>query len=148
MDSRDIETLERATVEAVAPPGALEIDGWLAPFDNGVIGRAKSAVPLRHDLGPGALDQIEAAYRARGLKPAFRVANVPGLETVAAQLAARGYAVEQSTVVKIGSVAQVAASSEGSVRILRRPDEAWGAVFTGEGFDPVDGASRVAALSR
>jgi N-acetylglutamate synthase len=28
------------------------------------------------------------------------------------------------------------------------PDAAWAALFMGEGFDPVDGASRVAALAR
>ena len=32
--------------------------------------------------------------------------------------------------------------------VLERPDAAWAGVFTGEGFDPVDGANRVAALTR
>ena len=32
--------------------------------------------------------------------------------------------------------------------VADRPDEAWAAVFLGEGFDPVDGAYRVKALSR
>ncbi|WP_411287228.1 GNAT family N-acetyltransferase, partial [Phenylobacterium sp.] len=32
--------------------------------------------------------------------------------------------------------------------ILQQPDAAWGAVFLGEGFDPEEGAGRVAALSR
>ena len=49
MDPADIAVLERDTVAAVAPPEILEIGGWLAPLDNGTIGRAKSAVPLSHD---------------------------------------------------------------------------------------------------
>jgi GNAT superfamily N-acetyltransferase len=148
VDPADVESLERATVEAVAPPQVLEIDGWLVPLDNGTIGRAKSAVPLRHDVGADALDDIETAYRERGLKPAFRIADLASLGPVSAALAGRGYAVQQSTVVKTGLSSQLAAFSEASVRILSEPDEAWAAVFLGQGFDPVDGAHRVAALSR
>ena len=32
--------------------------------------------------------------------------------------------------------------------VAARPDDAWAAVFLGEGFDPVDGACRVRAFSR
>ncbi|MES1265922.1 MAG: GNAT family N-acetyltransferase, partial [Variovorax sp.] len=35
-----------------------------------------------------------------------------------------------------------------SVRLDLRPDDAWASVFLGEGFDPVDGASRVRTLTR
>ena len=38
--------------------------------------------------------------------------------------------------------------SEASARILTQPDEAWAAVFLGDGFDPIDGAHRVAVLTR
>jgi GNAT superfamily N-acetyltransferase len=143
-----IEALERDTVAAVAPPQTLEIGGWLAPLDNGTIGRAKSAVPLRHDLGPDAIGEIEAAYRERGLKAGFRIADVAGLEAVRAELGRRGYRPEQPTIFKTGSIAQLSAFSEASARILPRPDEAWAAVFLGEGFDPADGAHRVSVLTR
>ena len=148
MEPADLESLERATVEAVAPPQVLEIEGWLVPLDNGTIGRAKSAVPLRHDLGPEALGGIEAAYRQRGLKPAFRLADVATLAPVCAELARRGYAAQQPTIFKTGSIVDLAAFSEGSADILATPDEAWSAVFLGEGFDPADGAHRIAALTR
>ena len=148
MDASEIGTLERDTVAAVAPPQTLEIGGWLVPLDNGTIGRARSAVPLRHDLGPDALGEIEAVYRDRGLKPAFRIADVPSLQPVCAELARRGFSAQQPTVFKTGSIAQLAAFSEGSARVLNKPDDAWGAVFLGEGFDPADGAQRVAALTR
>ena len=148
MIAADLESLERATVEAVAPPDVLEIGDWLVPLDNGTIGRAKSAVPLRHDVGPEALDEIETAYRQRGRKPAFRVADVPGLEPVRAELSRRGYPVEQPTIFETGLVKDLAMFSDGSATILDKPSDAWAAVFLGEGFDPADGAHRVAALTR
>ncbi|WP_334161254.1 GNAT family N-acetyltransferase [Phenylobacterium sp.] len=148
MDAAEVEALERATVAAVAPPEVAEIDGWLVPFDNGTIGRARSAAPLRHDLGPAALDAIEAAYHARGLAPAFRIADAPGLEAVRAELARRGYAPKQPTLVKTGDVARLAAFADPPAEVLGAPDEAWAAVFLGEGFDPADGAHRVRVLSR
>ncbi len=148
MLAADVESLERATVEGVAPPHILEIDGWLVPLADGGMGRAKSAVPLRHDVGPQALDDIEAAYRTRGLPPAFRLAAVPALASVREALTERGYQMRQPTLVKTGSVAELATFSETPVRILNQPDDAWKAVFTGDGFDPVDSAYRAAALSR
>jgi GNAT superfamily N-acetyltransferase len=143
-----VEALERDTVAAVAPPQMLEIGGWLVPLDNGTIGRAKSAAPLSHDLGPEAIGEIEAAYRDRGLKPAFRVADVPSLAAVREELTRRGFAAEQPTIFKTGFIAELAEFSEVSARILSEPDDAWGAVFLGEGFDPADGAHRIAALTR
>ena len=148
MQPGEIEALERDLVAAVAPPETLEIDGWLVPLDNGTIGRAKSAAPLRHDLGPEALDGIEAAFAGRGLAPGFRIAETPGLATVRDALAARGYTPRQPTVFKAGAVADLAAFSGASARILDQPDDAWAAVFLGEGFDPADGAHRVRALTR
>lgn len=148
MDAAGIESLERATVEAVAPPAVLEIGGWIVPFDHGTIGRAKSAAPLRHDLDASAVDEIVAAYRARGLPPAFRIADVPAFDDVRAALARHGLSGQQPTVMKVGDVATLAAFSDAPARVLDRPDEAWAAVFLGEGFDPADGAHRVAALSR
>ena len=148
MEAAEIAVLERDTVAAVAPPETLEIGGWLVPLDNGTIGRAKSAVPLRHDLGSGALDEIIDAYRSRGLKAGFRLADVASLEPVCAELTRRGFAPEQPTIFKTGSVAELAAFSEASARILDRPDEAWAGVFLGEGFDPADGAHRVKVLTR
>ena len=148
MGGSEIEALERDAVAGVASPETLEIGGWLVPTDNGTIGRAKSAVPLSHDLGPEALDEIEEAFAARGLKPGFRIAETPGLAAVRKALGARGFSPRQPTVFKTGSVARLAAFSEASARVLNQPDTAWAAVFLGEGFDPVDGAHRVKVLTR
>lgn len=148
MGPDEIAALERDTVDAVAPPEVVEIGGWRVPFDNGSIGRAKSAVPLRHDLGPEALDEIEAAFRARGLPPRFRIADVPSLGAVAADLTRRGYAPTQPTLFKTGSSADMARLSDGPAMLLSEPSDAWAAVFLGDGFDPADGVPRIAALRR
>lgn len=147
----EVEAIERATLTAVAPREVLEIDGWLVGLDPGTIRRAASAVPLAHDLAgdPVVLDAIEAAYAARGLKPAFRISDAEGLAGVRAELARRGYGFEQPTLVKTAAVSDVlAVTSADPADVSGAPDEAWASVFLGEGFDPVDGAYRVAALSR
>ena len=126
----------------------LEIGGWLVALDNGTIGRARSAVPLRHDIGPEAVGDIEDAYRSRGLKPSFRIADIAAFDPIRAELVRRGFAAIQPTIFKIGAVDDMASVSEASARILTKPDDAWQAVFLGEGFDPADGAHRVAALAR
>lgn len=147
----DIAAIERATLAAVAPEEVQEIGGWLVGLDPGSIRRAASAVPLSHDLpaDPDILDRIEAAYVARGLTPAFRLADSPGLEAVRRELARRGYDFEQPTLVKTAPVVAILGVTEAApAEISDRPDAAWAAVFLGPGFDPVDGAYRVKALSR
>lgn len=146
-----VESIERATVGAVAPLEALEIGGWLVALDPGTIRRAGSAVPLSHDLAPdaGVLNAIEAAYAERALAPAFRIADAPGLQSVREELTRRGYRPEQPTLVKIGSTAGMIAAARGEpAAVAAAPDAGWARVFTSEGFDPTDGASRVAALTR
>jgi len=41
-----VESIERATLAAVAPAEVAEFDGWLVALDPGTIRRAASAVPL------------------------------------------------------------------------------------------------------
>ena len=148
MNAEEIESLERATVEAVAPATVIEMDGWLIALDPGTIRRAHSAAPLRHDIDASALNAIEAAYRTAGLTPAFRLSASEGLEVVRDVLTRRGYSDEQPTAVEVGDVARLATFCDSPGEILARPDNAWGEVFLGPGFDPADGAQRVAALTR
>ena len=143
-----VEALERDTVAAVAPTEVLEIADWLVPLDSGPIGRARSAVPLRHNLGPEAIGEVIAAYLDRGLTPRFRIADVPALAAVTAELARRGLAPEQPTIFKIGSSADMARLSDGAAMLLSEPSEAWAAVFLGDGFDAAADAARIAALAR
>lgn len=148
MAPTDVEAIERSTVAAVAPPEVLEIDGWLVPLDAGTVGRAKSAAPLSHEASPAALDAVIEAYRSRGLPPAFRIADAPGLTEVRAGLEARGLSPAKPTWVKTADALTLSGFCEPDVDLLETPDAGWGEVFLGEGFDPVDGAHRVAVLSR
>ncbi len=150
MEDTDIASLERATLDAVAPPARQEMDGWLLPFDQSTIGRATSAVPLRHcDLDSQHIAAIEGLYAARGLQAAFRVADVSGLAGIHAVLAQRGYQAQQPTLVQVGGVQSMRAVCQLEPAVVHaQPDAAWSSVYLAEGFDPVDGAHRVQALSR
>lgn len=146
----DIEPIERATLQAVAPRRIERLGDWLVPLDEGPIGRARSAVPLRHhDVDVAALPVIEELYRGHGLPPAFRIADSAGLRPVEERLAAGGLRAQQPTLVQIGELATMRSVTDGEpAEVSAAPDEGWAQVFLGEGFDPVDGAGRVAALSR
>lgn len=146
----DIESLERATLAAVSPEAVEELEGWLLPFDSGTVGRAKSAVPMSHTVAHETLvARIEARYTARGMKPMFRVATAACFDIFRQELTRRGYVAGKPTLVQTGSartMCQVA--TQPVADISDTPDAAWAALFLGEGFDPVDGASRVKSLSR
>ena len=147
----DIETIERATLTAVAPERVEAIDGWLLPMDTGTVGRAHSAVPLHHgwhDLS--LIDQIARRYRDAGLRPVFRLPEVPAFERWRPTLTQRGFRREQPTLTQTGGLdglLALAGDARG-VSLDEGPDPAWMAMFLGEGLDPVDGASRSTALSR
>jgi len=146
----DVEAIERATVAAVAPREVEELRGWLVAYDDVTVNRARSAVPLRHDAPDAkAVPQIVERYRARGIMPNFRVAQLASMHEVEGELARAGLQSLQPTQVLVARALEVArAAAEGGVAVRREPDDAWAAVFLGEGFDPADGASRVATLAR
>ncbi len=152
LTAADIEAIERATLVAVAPQEVEEIPGWLLPFDTGSVGRAHSAVPLRHDASIQLADiaTIVARYRAHGLRPSLRIAAVPALAHLEAALIAQGLKATQPTLTCVARVADVleATRAIAPAEVSPNPTEAWSQVYLGEGFDPVDGASRVRALSR
>ncbi len=148
--SHDVEAIERATVAAVSPGALEEIPGWLLPFDSGTVGRARSAVPLAHGAPDWTvLEDIEARYAARAVPVMWRLPNIPAFDAFSALLRARGYEAGKPTHVQTAAVTSVMKVSPGPfAQTALRPDAQWAAVFVGEGFDPVDGASRVATLSR
>lgn len=150
MDSTQIEALERATVQAVSPAAQAEIAGWVLPFDAGTVGRAKSAVPLTHGApAPSVLQEIEARYARQGLPVMLRIPVLPAFEAFRSLLAAQGYREGIVTEVQTAAAANVRAVSDGPPTELdAAPTPAWASVFLGEGFDPVDGASRVQKLGK
>ena len=150
MTSQDIEAIERATVAAVSAQDLAEIPGWLLPSDSGTVGRAKSAVPLSHEAPAlEALDEIEARYARAGHGVMLRLPQIGEFGALRALLTQRGYAEGKPTHVQTARTTDVMAVSPGPwAETAAQPDDRWAGVFVGEGFDPVDGASRVATLSR
>lgn len=149
-----VEAIERATLDAVCPEAIETFDGWLLPMDSGSIGRAKSAVPLRHAaLGAAEAERqvaaIETIYQSRGHKAVFRLASHPNLDPLHKVLSERGYLASQPTLVQTGNVAAMRSVTHAApADVDDAPDEAWEKLFLGEGFDPVDGAHRIRNLSR
>jgi N-acetylglutamate synthase len=149
----DIESLERATLQAVAPEQVHELPGWLLPMDRGTVGRAYSAVPLTRGLCEATMvDQIVACYRSNGFQPVLRIPDLPAFDTVRAHLLALGFVRDQPTLTQTALVRDLIVALHGvdvqGSELAERPDGDWMAMFLGEGFDPVDGASRAAALAR
>ena len=146
----DVEAIERATLAAVPPRAQVELAGWLLGLDPGTVGRACSAVPLAHVPATDDVhERIAAHYREHGLPPMFRVARVPCFDPLRRQLEATGYAAGKPTLVQQGPVAAMAGThATTQVKLALQPDDSWSAVFLGEGFDPVDAASRLDILRR
>ena len=145
----DIEAIERATLAAVLPEAVAEIPGWLLPFDRGTVGRARSAVPVLHTVPDlSVLGAIEVQYRAHRLPAVFRIPDSPSFDAFRAALAGRGYTGSKPTEVHTAATASVQAVAPPAADVMAQPDEGWEQVFLGEGFDPVDGASRVRILRR
>jgi N-acetylglutamate synthase len=147
-----IEPIERATLGAVSPQAVHALSGWLLPFDTGTIGRAKSAVPLVHsaeNADTAMVPTIEQHYTARGVSASFRLPDVPSFDAMRSALLAKGYRPEQPTLVQTSTVAAMrAVTAQLAADVDLAPDAGWASVFLGEGFDPVDGASRVNTLSK
>jgi len=151
LPSADIEAIERATLAAVAPERIEALSGWLLPLDPGTVGRAHSAVPLHHGAhDPVLIDGIARHYRMAGLRPAFRLPEIPSFEAWWPWLATAGFRREQPTLTQTGSLDGLLALAghADDVSLEERPDSAWMAMFLGEGLDPVDGAYRSRALAR
>jgi N-acetylglutamate synthase len=152
MNSSEITNIERATLTAVSPQAVEELPGWLLPFNAGTVGRAISAVPLSHDFAQDAVSlvaQIEARYVAHGFTATFRLPDVASFAPLREHLSQLGYRMEQPTLVQVGSALAMRKMVDTLLaEVADAPDAAWAQLFLGEGFDPVDGAHRVALLSR
>ncbi len=145
-----VEPIERATIAAVSPEAVVEYDGWLLAFDSGTIGRAKSAVPLAHHPAvPGVVARIEAQYTERGLPAVFRLTTDSCFDGLRQELTEQGYIAEKRTCVQTARLEAVRrVTQQPPADVDSAPDTAWTALFLSEGFDAIDGASRVQSLSR
>lgn len=150
-----IERIERATLAAVSPQQVLELPGWLLPMDSGTVGRAHAAAPLQHTQPTvKALQDITDRYEQAGYRPVLRLPDLPQWAPVFSSLQASGFRRTKPTCVMAGALTDllqrgVSALPTGAQLALdTQASAAWSALFVGEGFDPVDGASRAAALAR
>jgi N-acetylglutamate synthase len=126
-------------------------DAWLLALDGGTVGRAHSAAPLVHAAPrTDTLAEIERRYRAEGLRTVLRLPQVAAFDGLRRELAASGYAQAKPTFVQAAALDDVAsrAPAHEAVVLAGRPGPDWEQVFLGEGFDPADGASRLAILRR
>jgi GNAT superfamily N-acetyltransferase len=148
-----VAALERATVAGVAPRASLEREGWILALDPGPMGRAGSAAPLSHDPPPPLTPALAGAYLAAGLAPAFRLPDLPAFAAARDLLRDGGYRPGEPTWVMTADPGALARSVRpGSTGpepvLLEAPDAAWTAAFCGPGFEPGEGALRVAQLAR
>lgn len=150
LTDHDIADLERATLDAVVPHALETLPGWLLPFDTSTIGRAKSAVPLSHQLQDAVIvHAIADRYAVHGMPAAFRVADVPALANIHRELHRSGYQPEEPTLVQIGSAKRLLdVFGLGNAALTHQPTAAWSDVYVAPCFDVVDGVHRVQALSR
>jgi N-acetylglutamate synthase len=158
-----IEGIERATLASVPPRELMEDAGWLLPFDDGRIGRAKAWVPLAHDGAAEAaciarFDEWLGLCKARDQVAALRLPE-NGMPNLKAFLTARGMAARDEAIdVRVAPVDAALAAGRSIVRgalpagwtveLATRPSPRWGHVFLGPGFDATEGASRIEILSR
>jgi GNAT superfamily N-acetyltransferase len=146
-----VDAIERATLAAVPPAELVELPGWLVAMDTGTVSRTRSAVPLGHaGLDPDVLPEIERLYLDRGMIPLLRLPrDVPDIAPLRSFLLARGYTARGPVDVMTGTVAALRTAGDASAATLAAaPDDAWGSVFLGPGFDAADGAIRVDVLRR
>jgi GNAT superfamily N-acetyltransferase len=145
----DIEGIERATLAAVPPEALEEIGGWLVALDHGTVGRAHSAAPLAHTApDAGAVAALEERYARFGTPAVLRLPELPAFAALREQLQQRGYRPGKPTLVQVARLQDMPPTADASVQLATAPATSWEQVFLGEGFDPVDGASRLAILGR
>jgi ribosomal protein S18 acetylase RimI-like enzyme len=155
--------IELATFDAVPPLALEQVGPWWVGLDPGTVSRAHSAVPV--SIGPeliASVASVIARYRAAGLQPCLRLPDRPALEGLRQHLQSLGYRASPATWVQRASCSVVLERlkrldpqdtdprplAQCELRIEAFADDAWCALFLGEGFDPVDGASRTAILRR
>jgi len=164
-----IAALERAAAAHWQAADTTQLGSWLLRADGGFTGRANSALPLGDPGLPlaGAVDEVEAWYRAHGLPPMIVIPGALGaaapdgglagdlLDTL---LAARGWRVRPAPVVVMaagaGQVGGTGSSLDGqpgpevpaaarAVTFAARPDEAWLARYHFQGAELPAGAVRL-----
>lgn len=102
--------LEDAVVDAWPAQECEELDGWCLRATGGPSRRANSVATLgaRTELPlPERVEQVEAFYRARGLRPCFQVSPASTPAGLDAALAERGYDLDGESIAATASPVEV-----------------------------------------
>ncbi len=146
-------------VQTWRPIEVVDVDGWRAGFSGGFTRRANSVVPsAAPEDAEGALDRVAQLYRARGLRPRFRVCGAARPADLDERLEARGYRRAAATDVMVrgltpaaprGPVGSVPWPVEGTtVTVSGAPDPAWLDGWLGvKAAGPVDDATARAVVA-
>ncbi len=122
-----IRDIEERCLNACPPMQQVLCDGWVIRLADGYTRRANSVSPIY----PGHTDPAkkiavcEGLYRARGLRPAFKMTPLNQPPQLDAVLAARGYAREGTTLVESLALYRVVIPQTGTVAVWTRPENAW-----------------------
>jgi N-acetylglutamate synthase len=121
-----IQACEERIINAWPAPSTLVLGDWVLRFANGYSGRANSAAPQRAgaELDAAMLDLIEQLYTQAGLPPCLRLtplAAAGGRE----QIAARGYAVRDTSIGMIAPLASIGEHVDASLRISPAATPEW-----------------------
>ena len=128
----EIERLERAAATAWPADRLTDIDGWIVRESGGGSRRANSVLPLSfqgRDVDR-AINTVEAHYFNRGLKSYFQVSQIAVPNDLDARLAARGYALEEPTLLMAKALSASAMPS--SVDMLQTPNTDWLDIYGAE----------------
>jgi ribosomal protein S18 acetylase RimI-like enzyme len=141
-------------IEPIAARGwpAAETDaigGWRLHASQGLSGRINTCWALEPADRPvdEAIEAAEAWYRARGMKPRFKLVDGDGApQDMARRLAQRGYVSNTPTLTMTGPLA---GEADPDVAVLAETCEAFRRVFADPSFgDAADAAERLGALER
>lgn len=119
-----IRTLEELAFNAWPALQTLLVDGWVLRFADGYTKRANSANAWHPGETPPAriADMVEKLYRARGLRPIFRLSPLapPDMDRL---LARKGYRLFDETIVQAAAIDAVPATAD--VAVAGAPAREW-----------------------
>jgi N-acetylglutamate synthase len=137
----DVIAMERAAARAWPPRCIERAAGWQVRLSGGGTRRANSVLPLDYDGSSldAAIDQVEAHYRGQKTRCFFQVVSVAQPHDLDAQLAARGYVMEEPCLLLTQRLRPQPMPD--GVAITTTPTADWLAVYT----EMLDGPRKAAA---
>jgi N-acetylglutamate synthase len=144
-ERRAFRTWPAATVE--------EHGGWVLRFNQGVTHRANSVFTADFAEGSdvdGAIVAAEAFFAAHGQPPRFMISPASRPDDLDARLEARGYVVEEPSLVRVAEARSIRAlaPTDARVDVAKQPDTAWNRTFMTEYADTAEGAGRLRVVAR